>query len=267
MRWPSAFLCVIGIACWGKAAAAGDRTEKPALIEEFLTTEPSYVQLAGELELSLAFDFRQPTEAWSAPLLVEYGITDRIEAEVEASYLSVHRDGSHSHGPDDVELGLHYALRPEVTEVAVTLGAELGLPTGDEARGLGSGRTEVGLLGSAGLALGRAELHVTGRLDIEDEVEPGLSAAAVLPRGAFRFTLEANALQGEGQEPGRTADPGAPATLGGETGGEGLWVVVTPGLFHRLGGEVEYGVGVPIGLTRAAPDWGVIARVTIGFEF
>ncbi len=48
---------------------------------------------------------------------------------------------------------------------------------------------------------------------------------------------------------------------------ENLWVVVTPGVFHRPSAEVEYGVGVPIGLTRKAPDWGIIARLTFEFEF
>jgi hypothetical protein len=258
MNWRVVALCVVGVAAFGRIAAAGAEKEQRALIEEFLTAEPSYVQLRGETEFSSAFDYRKPRGDWSVPILVEYGITDRIEAEVEARYLSVPGDGSRNRGPGDVELGLHYALRPDVDKVAVTLGADVGLPTGDEARGLGSGQAGVEFFAIAGLKRGRAELHVTGMLEIGEEAEPELNAAAVYPHGDLRFTLEANVLSGAskyGEEPDE------------ERGNENLWVVLTPGLFHRPSPEIEYGIGVPIGLTRTAPEWGIIGRMTIEFEF
>ena len=258
MSWRGVVLCVVGVASLCPIAATGAERERRALIEEFLTAEPSYVQLKGETEFSSAFDYRKPAGDWSVPILVEYGITDRIEAEIETSYLSISGDGSRNRGPGDVELGVHYALRPDVDKVAVTLGADVGLPTGDEVRGLGSGKAGVEFFAIAGLKRGRAELHVTGMLEVGEEVEPGLNAAAVYPHGDLRFTLEANVLPGAlktGEEPDE------------EKGNEDLWVVVTPGLFHRPSPEVEYGIGVPIGLTRAAPEWGIIGRMTIEFEF
>jgi hypothetical protein len=267
MNWRVVLLCVVAVTCFGPAAAAEEESEKRALIEEFLTAEPSYVQLKGEIEFSSAFDYRKPAGDWSVPVLVEYGITDRLEAEVEASYLSVPVDGSRNRGPGDVELGLHYALRPDVDKVAVTLGADVGLPTGDEARGLGSGRTDVEFFAIAGLKLARAELHVTGMLGVEEEVELGLNAAAVYPRGDLRFTLESNVHRGAKRTGERIVGQELAETLGEEGGDEDLWVVVTPGLFHRPSPEIEYGIGVPIGLTRAAPGWGIIGRMTIEFEF
>ena len=254
MSWRVVLLCVVGVASFGRIATAETQRERRALIEEFLTAEPSYVQLKGEIEFSSAFDYRKPAGDWSVPVLVEYGITDRVEAEVEARYLSVPGDGALSRGLGDVELGLHYALRPDVDKVAVTLGADVGLPTGDEAKGLGSGRADVEFFAIAGTKLGRAELHVTGMLEVEEEIKPALNAAAVCPHGALRFTLEANVLPGE-EKPGE------------EKGNEDLRVVVTPGLFHRPSPEIEYGIGVPMGLTKAAPGWGIIGRLTIEFEF
>jgi hypothetical protein len=266
MNWRTVFLCLVGVACFCPIAASGEEGEKRALIEEFLTAEPSYVQLKGEIEFSSAFDYRRPAGAWSVPVLFEYGITDRIEAEIETSYLSVPGDGSHTGGMGDVELGLHYALRPEVEEVAVILGADVGLPTGDEAKGLGSGETDVEFFAIAGMKLGRAELHMTGLLELEEEAEPALNAAAVYPYRDLRITLEANVLPDGGGAKGRVVGPGGAQTPGAKLN-EGFWVVVTPGLFHRPSPEVEYGIGMPIGLTRAAPDWGVIARLTVEFEF
>ena len=254
MNWQVVVLLVAGVASFCPVAAAQGEREKRALLEEFLTAEPSYVQLKGEIEFSSAFDYRRPAGDWRVPVLVEFGITDRIEAEVEASYLAVPGDGRRNRGPGDVELGLHYALRPDVEEVAVTLGVDVGLPTGDQAQGLGSGESGVEFFGIAGLKLGRAELHVTGMLEAEEEIKPALNAAAVYPHGDLRFTLEANVLP----------DAEAP---GEKEGSEDLRVVVTPGLFHRPGPEVEYGIGAPIGLTGSAPDWGIIGRLTIEFEF
>ena len=166
-----------------------------------------------------------------------------------------------------MELGLLYALRSDVEKVAVTLGADVGLPAGDEGRGLGSGQTDVEFFGIAGMKLGRAELHVTGMLEVEEEVEPALNAAAVYPHGDLRFTLEANVLPGAERTKGRIVEQEVMGNLGEEKRNEDLWVVFTPGLFHRSHSDIEYGIGVPIGLTSAAPDWGVIARLTIEFEF
>jgi len=267
MNWRVVALCVVGVSSLCPIAAAGAEKEQRALIEEFLTAEPSYVQLKGETEFSSAFDYRKPAGDWSVPILVEYGITDRIEAEVEASYLSVPGDGARSRGPGDVELGLHYALRPDLDKVAVTLGTDVGLPTGDEARGLGSGRAGVEFFAIAGLKLGRAELHVTGMLEVGEEVEPGLNAAAAYPHGDFRFTLETNVLRGAERTEERIVEQQVAEKPGEEKGNEDLWVVVTPGLFHRPSPEIEYGIGVPIGLTSAAPEWGIIGRMTIEFEF
>ncbi len=262
MRRGGIFVGVLGVALLLPLASAEGR-EEPKLIEEFLTAEPCYVEAKGELQLGSAFDYRKPAGDLRFPVLAEYGITDRIQAEVEASYLSVSGGATRNRGQGDLELGLHYALRPEVEEVAVTLGAGVSLPTGEASKGLGTGETGVELLGIAGLRLGAAELHVAGMLEFEHEVEPALNAAAVYPLADFRFTLESNLLRG-GQrtrigEQDLTDVPEQP-------GSENLWLVVTPGLFHRPRQEIEYGIGLPIGLTRAAPDWGVIGRVTIELD-
>ena len=258
--WRSVLLCLGGLVSLVAIAAAQGGREPPKLLEEFLTAEPCYVQTRGEFEFSAAFDYRKPAADWRIPLLLEYGITDRLEAEVEGGYVSLPGAGSREGGPGDMELGLLYALRPGVGKVAVTVGAALGLPTGDESKGLGSGKIDVELLGIAGMPLGRAELHVTGMLEIEDEAEPGLNAAAVYPRGDFRFTLEANVLRGTART--RTVEQEL-ADEPGEGEAEETWVVLTPGLIHRPGPELEYGIGVPIGLTDTAPDWGIIGRLTI----
>jgi hypothetical protein len=257
--------CVLGIVTLGGVASAAEPRKDPALLEEFLTAEPCYVQSRGEFELSAAFDHRRPGDAWRLPVLVEYGITDRLSAEVEGSYVSLDVAGSRGRGPGDTELGLLYALRPDVSRVALTLGASIGLPTGDEDEGLGSGRSDLELLGIVGVPLGRGELHVTGMLEMGDEeAEPALNAAAVLPAGDLRFTLEGNLSRG-----GPSGWPdGAPADAAPADGDEeGACLVATPGLFYRPGPEFELGIGVPVGLTETAPDWGIVGRVTFELEF
>jgi len=249
--WRRVLLCVLGIGALGPAASAEEAEAKQPPITRFLTAEACYLESKGEVEISSAFDYRRPGGDWTVPVTIEYGITDRIEAEIEASYASVLGGGTRHRGPRDVELGLSYALRPDVSLVALTLGVGVRLPTGDETRGLGSGETDVEFSGILGLGLGRAELHLTGMLDVGDETEPALNAAAVVPQGNLRFTLEANLRRTE-------------AAGGGEENDD-PWIVATPGLFHRPTPEIEYGFGVPIGLTGSAPDWGIIARTTIEF--
>ena len=266
MKRRGILLGLVAVVVLGGAAPAGASGEKRALLEEFLTAEPCYVQARGEFELSSALDYRRPGGGWRLPVLVEYGITDRLEAEVEAGWLSVPGVDGDVRGPGDLEVGLHYALRPDVATVALTLGADVGLPTGDEERGLGSGRADVELFGIAGLRLGRGELHVTGMLEVgEEEAEPALNAAAVLPAADFRFTLEANLSRGGAAAwPDGSPEDAAPADDAEE---EDVSLVVTPGLFFRPGPEFELGIGVPVGLTEAAPDWGIVGRVTVELEF
>lgn len=265
MKRHGILLGLVVVVTLGGVASAGEPGGKGALLEEFLTAEPCYVQSRGEFELSSALDYRRPGGGWRLPVLVEYGVTDRLEAEIEACYLSVPGDGD-VRGPGDVEVGLHYALRPDMATVALTLGADVGLPTGDEARGLGSGSADVELFGIAGLRLGRGELHVTGMLEIGDEeAEPALNAAAVLPAADFRFTLEANLSRGgTAAWPDGSPEDAAPADAAEE---EDVSLVATPGLFYRPGPEFELGIGVPIGITGAAPDWGIVGRVTVELEF
>jgi hypothetical protein len=52
----------------------------------------------------------------------------------------------------------------------------------------------------------------------------------------------------------------------GETDGERTKYYVTPELVWKPGEHVELTLGVPVGVTRAAGDYGIIARVTIEFE-
>jgi hypothetical protein len=261
MSWRGVCLGLVGVVLAGPVAAVGARAESRALIEEFLTTEPVYVQPRGETELSSSFDYRRPAGDWRIPVLVEYGITDRLEAEIEAVYLSLPGEGSRDRGPGDLELGLHYAIRPDVETVALTLGVNVGLPMGDETRGLGSGKTVVELMGIAGMKLGFAELHVAGVLEVGEEAEPELNAAVVYPRSDLRFTLETNVLRGDG--PGEVRGASADPAVG--SGEQDLRVVMTPGLFHCPRPGIEYGIGLAIGLSRVAPDWGVVSRLTVEF--
>ena len=252
-----ALLFAAGFTILISSASTGSEREKPKLIEEFLTTEPSYVEPKGEVQVSSAFDYRRPAEDWRIPLSIQFGITDRVEAEVDAIYLSIPGDGSTNRGPGDMDPGLHYALRPDVEKVSLTVGVDVGLPTGNKAKDLGSGQVDVELFGITGMKVCQGELHVTGVLDVGDKVEPGLDIGLAYPLGGLRLTLETNVV----------VDPERPGELAvSQDKGENVWVIVTPGLFHRASPEIEYGIGVPIGLTRSSPDWGLIGRLTIEFE-
>jgi hypothetical protein len=65
--------------------------QKPALQEEFLFSETTFVQKKGEIELSVAFDYRRGRSSWSAqvPFLVEYGLTNSIASTLSPSVGSI----------------------------------------------------------------------------------------------------------------------------------------------------------------------------------
>ena len=236
-------------------AVAQEMQVNRQLPQELAITTSVLVQDADEFQSTGVFQyFKLPDQKRiTAAADFEYGLTDRWELDAEVPYEFVNpNDGRSVNGIGDVETAVRYGLVP-VSErpLALTAGLGAGIPTGDRARDLGEGRLTLEPFFTASTWLGRfnGQLNcgwqraVTNAGD-EPRNEFEYNVAVLYPVDRWFLVLEGN----------------------GRSTHEATAYYVTPEFVCRLVKNVEFLVAVPIGVTRAAADYGVIASVTLELE-
>ena len=126
---------------------------------EMFQSELVYPQEKGELQFTLVPQVRKGGDRtrWIGELVLEYGLTDSLQVELEWSAFERvdPEDGESTAGTGDLELGLKYSwMNIAETGFHSAVGVGLGLPTGDQERGLGEGKTGAGALCRAGMGSG-----------------------------------------------------------------------------------------------------------------
>lgn len=249
---------------------ADDADESTILIEEFFLIESVYPQERGETQLTLGIGESQDSpeeEGQWAQIGVEYGLTDRLQVEGGIVFwrdLEVFDDeaGAQRHsGIGDLELGLKYSLAPS-DGIDVAFGIELTLPTGDSDRELGEDAWVYEPFVILGADLGAAS-HLTlsfaygivdPRSTAEDEEEASenefeIGVGIVRAFGpAWRASLE---LSAESEDLGESWSESES--------------FLTPGLIYKGVDDMEFGLGLAIGLTRESADQMVLGSFNIEF--
>jgi hypothetical protein len=226
------------------------RVGLPELIQEFALSETVYPQEKGETQITLSTLRLRNDDGRlrETGLKVEYGITKRLQIELEAPYVSLRPNGqSRQRGFGDTSLGLSYNLRPGGgRRTAVSLGFAVSLPTGNERKELGTGKTIFEPSVVLAQQVGKAQVHLSFGTELGGvEREYSYNLAAVYPMSRkFYPTLELNGF--------RAAD-------------EGNRVYLTPGAVYRIGKNAEVSVGIPVGLHTDGQKIGPVGKFTIEF--
>lgn len=264
--------------------------------EDFLfRLEEAYAQRRGELQVSFAFDFASGRErerefsfedgkrdvetetsranTYGYLVEIEYGVTDRLQIEVEIPYFSVRERSSEglfeSGNLADIEVGLGYALVEETeTLPAVLASFEIALPTGDHRKEIGNDRFGYG----GRLAMSKDFGRWVGHLNVGYEYVN--DARLWFANGEDGPKLDLNGIEyGAGVVYKFDDSWHGIVELVGETGEEleldgRRWeteLSLIPGLRYGIEtrgfGDFEFGVAFPVGLTSDSEDWGVIAKV------
>jgi hypothetical protein len=244
------FRCLIGAAALSAAPARAQAQAHPErVIQEFFLGEMSYVQEAGETQLTLTPVYwkERDRDRTDLSLSGEYGFNGRLQAEFEApySYLRADPDQSPVGGFGDASLGLMYGLVQGNDPLALSVRAGVILPTGSVEKTLGSGVPgwDAGVI--LGRIVGEAQIHAhLGAQFDGGQSELASDLAVVRPWRALRPTLELN---------DRASTD------------EGNRLFLTPGCYYHLSPRTEAGLGLPLGLTRASARYGVVAKLTLEF--
>jgi hypothetical protein len=240
-------------------------------IQEVFQTELVYPQEKGEVQLTMAPNFREGEAGRliEVPLTIEYGITDAWQVEMEwAAFVNRSPSGEAStRGIGDLELGTKYSFM-NIADWAfhAAIGFEIGFPLGNINQELTEGFIEYEpffLLAKDlpklynGQIFAQVGLGLVQRVKNHDDPTDDEAAAHELtgnvgffvPVGPLFLTAEFNWLNNQWNNDG-----------------EENQMYLTPGLVWDLPGTWEVGVGVPIGLNEASDDFRVITQLTYEFN-
>ncbi len=249
-------------------AGSTNRDKRP--IEELFKTDVVYPQHKGELEVEVASVYQNHAggDDWTIPVSLEYGLTDQWQVEAEWDALVQHYRPKHSvsRGIGDVEFGTQYSfmnIGDSLFHIAPRFSIQV--PVGDVNQDFSDGFIEY----EPGVILARdfPELHHTQvfaeigaslvqrvkRPADSDDAEPaahelnlGTGFFVLVPHGAvtFEFNWANNQWNHHGTE----------NTL-----------YVTPGFLWRVAKELEFGVGIPVGLNNQSDRFDVVSHLTWEF--
>ena len=237
-------------------AMTGSGYAQRMLPEELAIARSITMQEEGEVLIAPGVEFFKLADE---KLLVvgsdfEYGLSDRVELDAEVPY--VFRNPNHGRsvsGIGDIEVAARYSFVPmtENSPFAFNAGLSVTTPTGSRDKELGEGQVALGpfftaseWLGPVNVQLNCAWAHVVtnGGEEPRDEFEYNVSV--VYPVRGWFFVLEGN----------------------GESNHRQTKYYLTPEVVWRPKHSFQIQLAAPIGLTRAAGDYGLIASVSFEFD-
>ncbi len=257
----SGALCAIVLLSGTANVAAQTADGRP--LQELFQTETVYSQEKGETQFTFASRFSKSGERklFEAPVALEYGISDRWQVSLEwAATNRLTTAAGKTRGAGDLQIGTKYSwMNLGRSTFHAAVGFELSVPTGNVEKGLGEGNLEyepyvviakdfprlagLQIFSQFGVAFTR---HVKGPITTHEH-EAGKSIE--WNNGMFvryrqvRFTSEFNWSRSAAENS----------------------LYFTPGLVWKLPRNLEFGAGVPIGLTRDTDRFRAIVKLVYEF--
>jgi hypothetical protein len=223
--------------------SAAQAVERPRLVEELLTGERVTLQDEKELEASFGFDDRSLSalETLTLTLRLEYGISERLQVEVEAPWARLKIADSTQAGLGDLEIGALFGIVTSLEPWALSAGVRVHVSSGSHSGNPGGDDWAVEPTLLTAMTLGAGQVQASASWSTEPSAPRwSFHAALIEPWRAWRGVLEIEASE-----------------KGSST--------LTPGVIWHVP-ALEVGIGCPLGLSHDAPS-GVIVKVTKEFQF
>jgi hypothetical protein len=242
------------------AAMAQSETGQP--VEEVFQTELVYPQEKGTFQFTSASTLGRVNKKFSNELAVEYGLTHawQISLEWETFGRKTNEDGLISRGSGDLRLGTKYSfMNIGGSNFHSAVGFELGVPAARARKGISESNIEyepyvivakdfpklsrMQLFSQLGLSFSHSIVRSTSDDDNQDGKTIEWNSGLFIPYRQARFTTEINWSK--------------------ETHESNLYI--TPGIIWKLPRDMEFGVGVPVGLSRDADSVRMIVKLVYEF--
>ena len=210
------------------------------------------------VEVEISGEYAKSAEGGETGLSIAAttGILQNLDFGLTLPYTITDPDaGGGESGIGDLEAGLKFRfLEGEGARPALALTAGASIPTGDEDKGLGSGEVDLSAALVAGFEFKPVNLYVNlgyGRLTSAD-TDAGEKADIFSASAAVEWAVtEPFAVNAEFLYESAGAD------------GDDAPLAVTAGAAYTFSDMIALDGGVRIGLSDAAPDWGLFATLTV----
>jgi len=252
------------------SAQGDDAVTRPQPVQEVFQTGLVYPQERGEVQLSYTSRFSKGKDRSSlqTPLNLEYGITDRWQIEIEWDAMSrrTKTGEATTSGRGDLSIGTQYSfMNMKGSNFHSAVGFEVSIPTGSIEKELSEGFLEytpylilardlpklnnMQIFSQVGVTFVQ---HARRKLGADDDAPAAqkfdVGVGTFMPFGHLVFTSEFNLSTNRWNNGGRERE-----------------IYATPGVVWRLPGNLEIGVGTPVGLTRDADKFGAILKLVYEF--
>lgn len=231
----------------------------PAFAARPLTTDDAGTVEKGKLQFETGFDvIRQDNHdrEVSPSLTVSYGLLERMDVGIGSAYLFVRpKEGENENGLGDTEVKLKYRLLDEKDWMpAFALTGKLKIPTASESKGLGSGKTDIGINTIVTKNLSkRWVFHLNlgytfiGEGEANNEFNYSAAAQFIL---SDKWALVGE-IVGVNNFNGRKGDDPISGLLGA---------------CYLISDSIVWDAGVEIGMNKAAPDFRLTTGLTLLFK-
>jgi len=225
-------------------------------------TELVYPQEKGAFQLTSSFTFSKADKEFSNDLALEYGLTPSWQVELQWQSFARKKgvDGLILRGSGDMRLGTKYSfMNIHGSNFHSAVGFELGLPAPSAKKGISEGQIEyepyviiakdfpglsrLQLFSQLGLTFAHSINESTLNENDHNEKTVEWSSGMFVPYRRARFTTE----------------------ISWSKSSDECHLYLTPGLVWKLPRDLEIGAGMPIGLTRDAEPFRIIAHVVYEF--
>jgi hypothetical protein len=242
----------MSILCCRCVLARGAPFQVEEVFQELFLGEIVYPQERGEIQFTTGFLLaRERPENSRLPVVLEYGITDRLQIAAEFPVDFIGSENAKAEGMGNVELEVYYNFFSDrCSGWAAGLGFGAGLPSATSEVGENAFIYEPFLV--LYRDLGRSQVNFSGGLEIEDlregdetaGVSGDVATAWFMKRKSLVYLLEC------GVEIEQDATP----------------VRLAPGIYWQPPTRnMEIGISLPIGLGGDAPEVGVLVLATWEF--
>jgi len=191
--YPAFFAWVIIILCSSKPSKAQAKLEMDEYLQEFFTEETVFSQDRNEIQFTLKPIFTKGEQRQLyVPLSVEYGLTDRLQIEVEVPYLiSSLTERQRNRGMGNAEVGLMYNILKSYRPFSLSVGINKTLKTAG--KHIREYDDEAGWEAYTVVArqLGSGQIHGNLRTEIADrQIKFNYGMGCVFNFGRFNGTFE-----------------------------------------------------------------------------
>jgi hypothetical protein len=253
----------VAILGWLVFTANAAQAAHPLITDDAGTIGQGVVQLeiTGEItrdKETLDDGTREESEAAEAALTLAYGLTEDLDFVVAIPYpwISSHSNDepvAREHGISDLSLDLKWRIF-EGDGWGLALKPGITLPTGNEAKGLGGGRTTYRLVFITTKELEPWVFHLNlGYIRNENNAGNRKDLGHASLAGEFELLKGLKAVANVGVETNPSSGSGTQPAF------------VLGGLVYELSGNINLDAGVKLGLTKPEADVGYLAGMTFKF--